>query len=233
MRILVLAFVPILLIFACAMVILWVPLPAPAPAPLSKARNLAAAITVGVVGMAYMIGLTVYLIAAFVDAGKALDPALTPLGLTPERYMLAGRRYRGTIEGRHVEVRYTPAQNINLAVLEMYVSADTGMRLALGRQRPLLDCQDCPRVEVAGAGLAGIQVFCQEEARARSLLADPATRAAVARLLPGQQALYVQPDQVWFRAHSRHMQADVVHEWLDDLLLVADHIAHLRNRVAE
>jgi hypothetical protein len=227
LRTLAAVFVPIILIFVCALIILLMPLPAPFPPPASKARNLVAAIATGVLGMGYLVGLVVYFVVGLSGSSRALDPALTPLGLTARGYMVFGRQYTGAIEGRQVEIRYTPAQNIKPAVYEVYIATNTGTRMALGRQRPLLDCRDCPPVEVSGVGLDGVQVFSQDPTRAQGLLADGSTRAILARLLAGPAELYVQPNRLWLRAHPRQIAEQQARGWLDDLLALANAIEAL------
>jgi len=57
-RILLLILVPPILLFLCALLFLWVPLPHPFPLALSTERNQMAAFEVGIMGMGYLIGLS-------------------------------------------------------------------------------------------------------------------------------------------------------------------------------
>ena len=227
LRILLLLLVPPILLFSCALIMMWIPLPHPFPPALSGGRNLISAIVTGFLGAGYIVGLAIYVVSSFLRAGRILDPVLTPAGLVSESYMIFGRQYHGVIEERVVEVNFVPSQAVWPDQLNVRVSADLGTRVAIGQQRPLLDCRDCGRLEVAGAELGGLQVYAQEEGSARRLLADPGSRGVLARLLDDQKRLgfrevYLQPDKVWLRAHPRGMTAGRFQQWFDDLLALAE-----------
>jgi hypothetical protein len=226
MRILLLLFILPILLLACALFTLWIPLPHPFPAALSSERNLLSAIATGILGLGYLIGLAVYVLSSFLQAGCILDPVLVPSGLISESYMVFGRQYRGAIEGRQVEISFLPPQGIRPALLNVYVSADLGARMAIGRQKPLLDCADCPHVEIEGTVLGQVEVYAQEEECARSLLGDATSVAALNRLMLDQETLgfheiYWQPDRIWFRAHPRWGMEDQFQQWLEILLELA------------
>lgn len=226
-RILFLLLIPPALLFLCALVTIWMPLPDPFPPALSGERNRAAAIVIGVLGMGYVIGLAVYTVSSFLGAGRALDPVLTSLGLTAESYLVFGRRYRGTIEGREVAVRFVPGYGIRPAQLNVHVGATPGVRMAIGRQRPLLGCRDCARLAVDGSEPGDLQAYAAEEGPARRLLADPATREALARLLDdrkgvGLREIYLQPERVWLRARPQGMTEERLRQWLADLRTLAE-----------
>jgi hypothetical protein len=149
------------------------------------------------------------------------------LGLAGSAYGLFGRRYTGELEGRSVEVCYSPAYALNAARVDVYVEAKLGARMAVGRQRPLLDCRDCPRLDL-GEGV-GYAIYARDEPAALRLLADPEVRAALDRLMQVREvpALYVQPERLWLRVQpwrSAVPSRDVGQEvegWLRDLLLLA------------
>ena len=185
-----------------------------------------AAIVIGVLSLGYIAGLAVYVISASLRAGRVLDPVLAPLGMTTKRYMLFGRQYRGEIAGREVEVYFVPSRANWPAQLDIYVEADIGTRVAIGRQRPLLDCRHCARLEVVGAEMEALQVYAQDAERATRLLSDAANSAAIARLLDDQEAyglreVYLQPERVWLRAHPRRMEGKRFRQWLDAVLVLA------------
>ena len=227
MRILLLLLVPPLLIFGCALIVIWVPLPRPLPPALSSARNLMAAITTGILGIAYIIGLFVYLVSAVSTAGRVVDPVLVSHGLSSQRYMLFGRQAHGLVDGRQVDVQFMPSQGIRPALLQVYVAADVDARVAIGTQRPLLDCRDCARIEITRPELRHLEVYAQDAAWTRMWLDRPANSAALGRLLGDPQGLglrefYVQPDRIWLRAHpSARVTALQVRQWFDDLLALA------------
>ena len=81
------------------------------------------------------------------------------MGLASESYLVFGRQYSGIVEGREVGVRFVPSQGVRPEQLNIHVSAKLGARMAVGRRRPLLDCRDCARLEVAELGLGYLPVI--------------------------------------------------------------------------
>jgi len=212
---------PVLLLL-CALTVYRMPL----PAALDGSRDLVAAVAAGLLGAGYLAGLLVYLALSLRRAGRVLDPVLTPSGLVAGGEFPLGRRYSGTLDGRGVELRYRPAYALQPARLDVTVDAQPGQRLAAsaGPQRPLLDCRDCPRLDVPELG--SVRVYARDEARARALLARPEAQEALMRLLEapgasGTRELYLQPERVWFRARLRRVRETEVVAWLDDVLLLA------------
>ena len=185
------------------------------------------ALVTGVLGAGYVVGLAVYVVSTFLRAGRVLDPVLTAKGMVSKSYLVFGRQYQGELESRGVKVYFVPSQGVRPAQLNLYVEADIGTRVAIGWQRPLLDCRDCARLEVAGAELVGLQVYAQEEERAGRLLTDAASREAMTRLLDdreeyGFREIYLQPERVWLRAHPQGMTEGRFRQWLDDVLALAE-----------
>ncbi len=227
LRILLMLLIPPILLFLCALMIIWLPLPQPFPPALSRGRNLMSAIVTGILGAGYIVGLALYVVATFLRAGRVFDPVLAPAGMVSKSYLVFGRQYQGVLEGREVEIYFVPSSGIRLAQLNVYVAADIGMRVAMGWRRPLLDCGNCERLEAAGAELRGVQVYAQEEERAGRLLNDAASSEAIARLLADQEAygireIYLQPERVWLRARPQGMNGKRFRQWLDDVLVLAE-----------
>ncbi|HEY88274.1 MAG TPA: hypothetical protein G4N98_00885 [Thermoflexia bacterium] len=227
LRILLMLLIPPILLFLCALMIIWLPLPQPFPPALSRGRNLMSAIVTGILGAGYIVGLALYVVATFLRAGRVLDPVLASAGMVSKSYLVFGRQYQGVLEGREVEVYFVPSSGIRPAQLNVYVAADIGMRVAMGWRRPLLDCGNCERLEAAGAELRGVQVYAQEEERAGRLLNDAASSEAIARLLADQEAygireIYLQPERVWLRARPQGMNGKRFRQWLDDVLVLAE-----------
>ena len=221
-RLLLFILLPPLLLFACALILMWLPLPRPFPPALSSARNRMAAALVGLLGIGYLAGLGVYVLAAFGQAGRALDPFFEAEGWTAQRYALWGRQYRGKVGEREAKAHFFPAQGIRSARLDLYLQAELPSRAAVGQQRPLLDCGDCPRLD--GVDLP---VYAQDEAWTRRLLADPEAAAALTHLVGNQGEgtigqVYLQPDRIWLRVRLREISAGQVQAWLDDLLALAE-----------
>lgn len=217
---------PLLTLCLCALTTMWIPLPFPFPPAMSGARSRMAAALTGVLGLGYLVGLTVYLVFWVRQVACVLDPVLTPMGLTSEPHMVVGRSYRGMIEGRAIEVVFMPAYAIAPTLLSVIIDADLGTRMAVGRRRPRLDCTDCAPVGSVGWGLEDLCVVAEDGESARRLLANPRFRAALMRLLADRGAglweIYVQPGRVWLRARPRHMAAELFRDVLDDLRKLAE-----------
>jgi hypothetical protein len=223
LRLLLLLLILPVLLFCCALTMLRAPL----PASLEGARNQGAAIATGLVGAGYLVSVVVYVITSLWRASRRLDPVLTALGFAAKPYALFGRQYRGFFHGRQVQVQYLPAQASRSARLDVTVDADLVARIAIGWQRPLLDCRDCPRIELNAQGLSQLEVYAQEEAQARSLLANVRARRAIQHLMDarsssGQPEIYVQPDRIWLRARPWQIARGQIEAWLDDLLALAE-----------
>jgi hypothetical protein len=227
MQLLLLIFVPPILLFGFALIVMRLPLPRPFPPPQSNGRNLMAAVTTGILGVGYMIGLAVYVISLFLQAGRDLDAVFAPYGLTSRGYLVFGRQYHGEVESRQVDVDFVPAQGQRPALLNVYVSAAAGTRVAIGGQKPLLDCANCQRVTVDEPTLDYLHILAQDAAWVHALLADPANVAALGRLLEEQETLglrelYVQPHRIWLRAHPSPQATEPhIQQWLNDLLALA------------
>jgi hypothetical protein len=184
------------------------------------------AVVVGILGLVYLVGLSAYLISAVRGAARLLDSLLTPMGLTSEAHMMVGRRYRGMIDGRAVEIVFLPAYGITPALINVTIAADVGARMAFGRERPRLDCTDCARMDASGPGLKDLCIVAEDAHAARRLLADSKANAALRGLLvgqgPGIREIYLQPEAVWLRARPRHPTADSFAHWLNDLRKLAE-----------
>jgi hypothetical protein len=186
-----------------------------------------AAIATGILGAGYLMGLTVYVIASLLRAGRVLDPVFKPAGWVSESYLAFGRRYRGVIHGREVEVTFLPSQGVSAAQLNVYVSASLSTRVAIARGKPLLDCGDCPRVNLDESPLGGFQVHSRDGEHAHRLLADSKVRDALERLLDGGEVagtweMYLQPERVWLRARPHGLTEELFRQWLDDLTALAE-----------
>ena len=215
-----------ILLFACALVMIRVPLPQPLPPAMSRGRNLIAAIITGLLGLGYVVGVGAYAITQFLHAGRALDPVLTAAGLDGQGYALFGRRYRGEIEGRAVEVTVMPPQIIRPAQINVTVSADLGTRIALGRTRPLLDCRDCTRLATPGRERTTLHVYAEDEAHALRLMDDATVREIVSRILDdragrGLSEIYLQPARVWVRSRPYTLTVARFEPWFADVQALA------------
>jgi hypothetical protein len=200
-RILLLILVPVVLLLACALVVLWTPLARPFPPPFSDGRNQLAALITGILGIGTIVGVAVYLVSSVLRAGRGLDPTLEAMGLVSERYLAFGRRYRGAVDGRNVEVTVLPSYGVRSPQVDLHVDADLGFRMAVGRRRPLLDCRDCLPLNLESPEWASFRIYAGDAELARRLLEDPASAAAPQRLMNGDEApglieVYVQPQRI-------------------------------------
>ena len=224
MKIVLLLLVLFVLLLGCALGVMWVPLPRPFPPAGSSERILIAAVTTGLLGVVYLIALVVYLISSLSNTSRSLDPLFTSLGLASQGYMASGRQYHGALEGRPVDLYWTPAHSLRHALLDAYVDADLDVRVAVAAKRPLLDCADCPAVDVTAPGLGHLRVYTRDEAWARRLYADPASVALLGRLVgeAGARELYLQPGRVWLRLRPQRVTEAQLRQRLDDLLAFAE-----------
>ena len=97
--------VPVL-VFGCAIAAMWLPLPRSFPPALSGGRNQMAAIATGLVLLSNLLWLAGYAVNSRVQYNSAVDWPLVSQGLEAKSYMLFGRQYRGTLQGRQVDVTF-------------------------------------------------------------------------------------------------------------------------------
>ena len=218
--------VPPVLLLVLALILEFVPLPPFFPPASSRGRHLVAALTTGVLAFAYVSGLIIFLISSVLSAGRVLDQWLVPLGFTSQNYMVFGSQYHGILRGRQMDVLYIPARMPRPAVMDIYVGVRAQSKIAIGHQRPLLDCQDCLSVEIAESDASQLKIFAQDVAWAQRWLGEAHRRRTLMNLMNdpatiGLREIYVQPDRVWFRAHIA--QGSVIPQsWFDDLVTFAE-----------
>jgi hypothetical protein len=176
----------------------------------------------------------VFGIAAYVlyRRRRRLDAVFSPLGLDGRRYMLTGRQYQGTIEGRQISVRFyrgpmlemhlgTPLRT-RFGVAERGSSTPTLARL-FGRQPLNLD----------DPALSELWVFAIDRPWARALMADLEARRAIRQLLAAGESwalvrqVVLGPGAFRLRLyHSKRLfgfeiTAEEAQGWLDGLLALA------------
>jgi len=163
---------------------------------------------------------------------RRLDAIFTPLGLAGERYLLTGRQYHGTVEGRQVSARFYrgPMLELHLGTplqTRFGVAEEGSTTLALaglfGRQPLALDDPD----------LSGLHIFALDEGWTRSLLADPEARTLIRRLMRAGESwalvrqVVLGPGTLRLRLYrsKRLFKYEIAPEearrWLDDLLALA------------
>jgi len=162
---------------------------------------------------------------------RRLDAAFEPLGLEGERYMLTGRQYRGTVEGRQVRVLFYRGPMLELhletPLQSRFGVAETGsttpaLARLLGREPLHLD----------DPALSELRVYALDEGWARSLLAEADATRLIRRLLNDASWALVRqvvlaPGSFRLRLyHSKRLfnygiTPEDAQQWLDDLLALA------------
>ena len=163
---------------------------------------------------------------------RRLDAAFTPLGLEGERYMLTGRQYRGTVEGRQARVLFyrgpmlelhlsTPLQT-RFGVAEVGSTTPALARL-FGREPLDLDDSD----------LSALRVYALDESWARSLVSDSKAGKLVKRLLSAGESwalvrqVVLGPGAFRLRLYRSkrlfdyEITAAEARQWVDALLVLA------------
>lgn len=113
---------------------------------------------------------------------RRLDAIFTPLGLQGERYMLTGRQYHGTVEGREVRVRFYRGP-----MLEVHLGTSIQTRFGVAEEGstslPLARLFGRQSLELEGPGLSGLHIFALDEGWTRALLDVPEGRELVRSLV--------------------------------------------------
>jgi len=169
---------------------------------------------------------------------RALDEALTPLGLQGQAHDIVWRAYHGQVGDREVTARFYRGPSFELCVA---VPAQT--RAVISRASAavpqLARTFSYKPLPFAEPELAGLSITGADEGWLRGLLATPDVRAAVARLMQAAdnwaalQQIIVSPTmvQLWLYRNMNLWRYDITAEaarqWLADLLLLAEAIEGL------
>jgi hypothetical protein len=161
-----------------------------------------------------------------------LDAVFTPLGLSGSAYMISGRQYQGTVDGREVTARFYRGPTLELYVgtplqtrLGIAEKTKVGLALAGVFQRQPLSLED--------PDLEGLSVFALDEDWARSLLSDPKAKVLLLRLMQAgeswtlMQQVHLRPGTFLLRLYRNKnlfrysVAPEEAREWLDDMLALA------------
>jgi len=198
----------------------------PLPAGVDRQMVLLLAFMAAVLGS---IALTlVGAVGVVVWRGRRLDAAFAPLGLTPSQYLLNGRQYHGQVNGRQVDIYFYRGPT-----LDVHVGTPLRTRLSIGRRDrvglALAGLANRQPLPLADPQLANLAVFPLDAAWAQGVLAEPAVRDLVLRLMddtaPGAGAfeirqLLLQPEALLlrhYRTRAGGQTAEAVRGWLNDL----------------
>jgi hypothetical protein len=161
-----------------------------------------------------------------------LDEAFVPLGLTGHSYMLTGRQYMGTVEGREVEVRFYRGP-----ALEIYVDTPLHTRLGMAERSrtgvALAGILNREPVDIDHLDLEPIAVFALDHPWARSLLDRPRARALVADMITSDtpflfQQVFLQPGRFCLRLFGSDRIAGVrvapeeARKWVSDIVALIE-----------
>jgi len=213
---------------------IYIPLPAALPEAGSHDRNLPAAILTGILGLSWAIVLIMYLIHAFLAAGDALETEFTGMGLTGSNYLIFGRQYEGSIEGRQANAQFLPGRAMQNPLLDIHIEAKTDQRMAISTSKPMLDCDDCQKVEISAFKPGNIQVYAQDPTWAGNFLEDPVLAEMIKGLVDdadgsGLREVYLQPGRIWLHVRpSGQFSAEHLQSWMDQLLELAKAIEKTR-----
>ena len=169
---------------------------------------------------------------------RALDDALTPLGLEGKAHDIVWRSYHGSIAGREVTARFYRGPSFELGVniparTRAAISRASAVIPALART---FNYQPMPFAEPE---LAHLSISGPDEGWLRQLLAAPDVRAAVTRLMQAAddwaalQQVIISPTGVklWLYRNKNLWRYDIspeaAQQWLADLLLLAQAIERL------
>jgi NAD(P)-dependent dehydrogenase (short-subunit alcohol dehydrogenase family) len=161
--------------------------------------------------------------------GRRFDALFEPLGLTGSMYGITGRQYRGIASGRQVHITFYRGPGLNIDV-----SSSLQTRFAIGTRTGLGQAASglfqSRAVPLDDPDYGHLMASAHDEAWARSLLADPAAKAAILRLTRDVAAteirsLTIQPGKMQvtiYRFLPRLLTAENAQMWLDDLLALAE-----------
>jgi hypothetical protein len=234
MRMILLLVLPVLVLFGLALVLMWVPLARPFPPALSSARNLMAAMAVGLLGMVYLAGVAVIIVGQVLRAGRSLDEVLAAQGLAPAKGLLLGRVYEGAVQGYPMRASWVPGYGVRPGQLLVKIDADVGLIAAVGDRRPLRPSADAVRVDssVLQGWAPVVWVEAGQAEHVAALLADQTVASALFQLLAasepgGVRDLRLARDHMEFRARPS-TDAAVQHagEWIQTLLVLAAQLEH-------
>ncbi len=195
------------------------------PNSIFKGYNQPAALLTGILGIVFIIWLGFYTASSISQISGFLDSPMKEFGFISNSYMIFGRIYKGTIRGKNVEINFIPSTGLRPALLNIYIEANIGTRLAIGEKRPLLDCNDCSIIEDYDEVLGENKVYALEREKANIILDNHKIRSYIFSIMENQASyrlreIYFQPDKVWLRIHPRQMNGEIFRKLIEDSILL-------------
>jgi len=218
---------PPLIISGLAVLFVFIPLPAPLPGPASQARNMPAAILTGVLGLIWVSTLTIFVINSFRSSGRILDPILKTKGFKAGNFQIFGRQYHGNLEGRMMDIQFIPGRILYNNLLNIYIQTKNNQLMAIGNNKPQLDCVDCELVEPSLLDSGKYKVYAKDVKWAQKFLREPSNSALIERLMDlsdgwGTNEIYFQPGRIWFHTRPNlNVNHANLEPWLQALLELA------------
>ncbi|MGC9314163.1 MAG: hypothetical protein ACP5G4_00890 [bacterium] len=164
-------FMMLIVLFAAALLLIFLPLPKPFPPAMSSQRNLLSAIAIGILGMILLIWFIFGLLEDVRRRGNLLDPAFDELGFDKSSYLLTGRKYFGVVKGFRVDATYHQQYRVEPAKLDIVIRSEFTVEFAVSKKRPLLYLRDCPLAKIV-LPRDDIQVFSKSDEKVRELMFD-------------------------------------------------------------
>lgn len=221
-------FFPILILFGIFLFLPTVPLPESFPEPFSTERNLYSSLIVVCLGIIYLIYILRYMAKKYKAEGAIFDPITQKWGLSSEDYPIYGKHYFGNFKGRDIEVFYNPQRRSMPPKLDVYLTVNTKMRLAVSRKKPLREFADCPIVELNYPEMSDLPVYCENADWAKLFFDKQENRSLVIVLMTGWdkkvwRELYLQPGKLQLYANPYYnIKFQDVEHWFDILPILAE-----------
>ena len=161
-----------------------------------------------------------------------LDALFTPWGLTGKRYMLNGREYRGTVQGREVTVRFYRGPTLDILV-GTSLKTRFGITNKSHTTSALADIIGQLPITLNSPDLAEFNISALDEQWIHLLLANPQAKILLLQLMHAGESwtlmpqLYLQPGMFHLRLYRNKnlfkydIQPMEAQAWLDSLLELA------------
>ncbi len=180
MRLILTMFLMFLVLFAAALMLIFLPLPRPFPPAMSSERNLLSAIIVGVLGMIFLVWYTIGAVGGITKARNTLDPIFCELGFTKSIYLLVGRSYLGEVDGYKISANVFPPYRVEPGKAEIIIHSGFDTEMAIMKGKPLIYCRNCRQID-EDFGF-GANVYSEKEIVARKLLDSSKVREAISSM---------------------------------------------------
>ncbi|MDD4029240.1 MAG: hypothetical protein PHI40_08675 [Caldisericia bacterium] len=174
--------IPIFL-FLLVLVVLWIPLPGLVSEPGSKERNLMAAISVGILGLGFLVALFAYLRKLLKIASHCMDEFFERKGLIVSKAYGYGRSFRGIIKGVPLEGLLLPSYYLQPWRLHVAMHKKVGFVGGISNRNPIMN-RYCKPYHLEGSFSRYFTVSTEPE-KMNQFLSDPGIEKAIHTMLTG------------------------------------------------